>query len=461
MSSSTTSHKLDKPALTDEDKRRKHAEAQHKYREKNLEATREKARERMGRLCEGAKPLKRRLERQQRQSRDADYREAKFLAEFGVSAFYDYYFAHQRLLGVDELPGISRQYRKDMANAPEAHKEKDGFLVYSYRNLRPQATNPASVAAVPIQPKLKRDAFLCPSPPPSHLHGLDLPGSLLPQPHKLHDGLRARRQRAQVMVPCSPCWAVYKTLRTDTEHQADVSGAPVFTFRTRAEAEAYWAANCRKNHPHNDEGSEEDGSPPPFSTPARSASRSAPVNAVRASVKRETPVKDKVEEAKTPLFREDSEVSPLSRPRKHPSPASPPSSRKHSTSASVHSVSPMPHKPNLPEHFPAQGSEDDTIAGVPDSGGQNHPAELQRTRKGRPQDPRPNPASLPAVSVCESTVWSQNQWLRRGARFAGDADMGGGSFFFVGLLSWHVKAYPAARLNRLGWILDGAAEIDG
>jgi hypothetical protein len=43
-----------------------------------------------------------------------------------VSAFHDYYLAHQRLLGIDELPGISRQYRKDMANAPEAHKEKDG-----------------------------------------------------------------------------------------------------------------------------------------------------------------------------------------------------------------------------------------------------------------------------------------------------------------------------------------------
>ncbi|KAJ7791102.1 hypothetical protein B0H13DRAFT_2394384 [Mycena leptocephala] len=48
---------------------------------------------------------------------------------------------------------------------------------------------------------------------------------------------------------------------------------------------------------------------------------SAPANAVRASVKREVrasakrepPVKDDMEEAKTPLFREDGEVSPLSR----------------------------------------------------------------------------------------------------------------------------------------------------
>ncbi|KAJ7689509.1 hypothetical protein B0H14DRAFT_2652801 [Mycena olivaceomarginata] len=53
----------------------------------------------------------------------------------------------------------------------------------------------------------------------------------------------------------------------------------------------------------------------------------------------------------------------------------------------------MHHKPNLPEYFRAQGREDDTMTGVPGSGGQSHPVELQRTHKGRPQDPRPNPAS--------------------------------------------------------------------
>ncbi|KAJ7813919.1 hypothetical protein B0H13DRAFT_2382097 [Mycena leptocephala] len=132
-------------------------------------------------------------------------------------------------------------------------------------------------------------------------------------------------------------------LRMDAEHQADVSGSAVLTFRTRVEAQAHWAADCREFHPHgrdNDdgEGSEEENepsrpsSPPPFSTPARSAPRSttracsAPANTVRASVKREVrasakrepPVKDDVEEAKTPLFREDGEVSPLSRLRKRP-----------------------------------------------------------------------------------------------------------------------------------------------
>ncbi|KAJ7831315.1 hypothetical protein B0H14DRAFT_3464160 [Mycena olivaceomarginata] len=115
------------------------------------------------------------------------------------------------------------------------------------------------------------------------------------------------------------------TKKTDTEHQADISGCPIFTFRTRAEAEAQWAAHCSQTHPHgcendaghNDEGSEDEddpsrpSSPPPFLTPARSAprstprTRSTPANAVRASVKREAPVKDEVKEAKTPLFWKD------------------------------------------------------------------------------------------------------------------------------------------------------------
>jgi hypothetical protein len=49
----------------------------------------------------------------------------KFVAEFGEAAFHDYYLTHQRLLGVDELPGISRQYRKDIhKKGSEAKKTK-------------------------------------------------------------------------------------------------------------------------------------------------------------------------------------------------------------------------------------------------------------------------------------------------------------------------------------------------
>ncbi|KAJ7936381.1 hypothetical protein B0H13DRAFT_2303772 [Mycena leptocephala] len=137
------------------------------------------------------------------------------------------------------------------------------------------------------------------------------------------------------------------TKKADAEFQAKVCKSPVLTFGTRAEAEAHWAADCRQSHPHardndaghNDEASEEEDDPSrpsyplPFSTPARFASRSIPANAVRASVKREAPVKVKVEEAKVPLFREDSEVSPLSRPRKRPTPPRPPSSHKRSASS--------------------------------------------------------------------------------------------------------------------------------
>ncbi|KAJ7208899.1 hypothetical protein GGX14DRAFT_395524 [Mycena pura] len=133
------------------------------------------------------------------------------------------------------------------------------------------------------------------------------------------------------------------TKKTDAEYQADVSGAPVLTFRTRADAEAHWASNCHAFHPHgHDKGSEEEkepsgpSSPPPFSTPARSAPRSAtharstPANAVRspaklpghASIKRQPPVEDEVEERKVPLFRENDEVSPLSRTRNLPGRAS-------------------------------------------------------------------------------------------------------------------------------------------
>jgi hypothetical protein len=53
----------------------------------------------------------------------------KFIADYGEDAFYGYYLAEQRLLGIDELPGISRRYRKGMVNAPEApggQKEKGG-----------------------------------------------------------------------------------------------------------------------------------------------------------------------------------------------------------------------------------------------------------------------------------------------------------------------------------------------
>ncbi|KAJ6592984.1 hypothetical protein B0H19DRAFT_1245783 [Mycena capillaripes] len=127
------------------------------------------------------------------------------------------------------------------------------------------------------------------------------------------------------------------TLKKDAEFQAAFAGPDVFRFPTRAEAEAYWAANCRKNHLHAglnvEEGEGEHGSPPRFPTPAPTpppfstpVKRESPRKFVRresrASVKREARVKDEAEEREAPLFREDDEVSPLSRPRKRPLPPS-------------------------------------------------------------------------------------------------------------------------------------------
>ncbi|KAJ7885833.1 hypothetical protein B0H13DRAFT_1889456 [Mycena leptocephala] len=311
MSSPTTPRKVDKPAVNDEEKRRKHAEAQRKYRKRNLDATREKACERMGRLRESAKPLKRRLERKQRRSRDAEYQEVlrkrKFVAEFGETAFHKYYIAHQRLLAVDHLPGISQQYRKDVANAQkekgrDAKKKKEGKKRVKIQNFQEICER-----------RIQHRNYTTDSE---------------------HDS-NPRKWWFLIMN------VGLFTKKADTVFQAKVCKSPVLTFGTCVEAEAHWAADCRQSHPHardNDEASEEEGdpshpSPLPFSTPARSASCSIPANAVRASVKCEAPVKDKVEEAEVPLFREDSEVSPLSRPRKRPTPLRPPSSHKRSTSS--------------------------------------------------------------------------------------------------------------------------------
>ncbi|KAJ7791103.1 hypothetical protein B0H13DRAFT_1936071 [Mycena leptocephala] len=52
--------------------------------------------------AKNTKPLKARLQRKQRRGRDAENREVlrkrKFVAEFGETAFHDYYLTHQRLL---------------------------------------------------------------------------------------------------------------------------------------------------------------------------------------------------------------------------------------------------------------------------------------------------------------------------------------------------------------------------
>ncbi|KAJ6463578.1 hypothetical protein DFH09DRAFT_1347244 [Mycena vulgaris] len=205
------------------------------------------------------------------------------------------------------------------------------------------------------------------------------------------------------------------TKKVDTEFQAQTSGSPVLTFRTRAEAEAHWAANCREFHLHrrdnnNEEGSEEEGndsslppSPPPSPTPqlphrVRQHAVRSVKRKVHVSVKREVSAPLLVkEEPEAPLFREDGDISPLSRPRKHLTPPSPPSSRRRSTSPSAHSVSlrtPGPDASPSRASPPSTGMSTGSIssvsslsASVPSSGSCAAPP--LRSLQGHPRSSRP------------------------------------------------------------------------
>ncbi|KAJ7934574.1 hypothetical protein B0H13DRAFT_2305674 [Mycena leptocephala] len=302
MSSANTSQKLDKPGVTDEEKHCKHAEAQRKYRGRNLEATREKARERMSRLRENTKPLKARLQRKQLEaempkSRDVDatsyrLRKRKFVAEFGETAFHDYYLTHQRLLGVDELPGISR-------STARTQKRFLGLQLQKFEAARDES----GIGGVcPDSAKPKRDRLLaftttifmvCKAPfyPNRRNYTSD----------REHDG--NSRKSWFLVLP-----------QEDAEHQAVVSGSPILTFpralRRRLTGRPTAANFTPTGAQRRWEGLEEENEPPAlpplrhFRPHAclRSTTRacSVPANAVRASVKREVrasakrepPVKD-------------------------------------------------------------------------------------------------------------------------------------------------------------------------
>ncbi|KAJ7718978.1 hypothetical protein B0H14DRAFT_2643135 [Mycena olivaceomarginata] len=389
MSPENTSQKLNNPGITDEEKRRKHAEAQRKYRERNLEATREKARERMSRLRESAKPLKARLQRKQRRGRDAENREVlrkrKFVAEFGQDAFHDYYLPHLRLLAVDELPGISRQYRKDVANTPEAHKEKGGDTKKKKAKKEPlflqlqkfEAARDESVASVPIRPNQSAALpfFKCPSPLSSMICRLPFyPNHGNYKSDDEHD-LNARKfwflvLRAGLFTKrlhlshargggCSLGGALSRLPhpRRPKRRRLGRGGRPLFLPSTVSDPRAFHTAFDDTSTLH------------PGKTVRASIKREVRASIKRevcASVKREAPSLVK-EVAKAPLFRDDGEVSPLSRPRKRPTPPSPPSSRKRSPSATAHSVSPRTPGPDAsPSHAspPSTGTSAGSISSV-------------------------------------------------------------------------------------------------
>ncbi|KAJ7790882.1 hypothetical protein B0H14DRAFT_2625544 [Mycena olivaceomarginata] len=89
-----------------------HAEAQRKYREKNLEETRAKARDRMRRMRARRTPEEVEKASRQRKEGDADYREfpsrrrRNFINKYGESHFMNVYLPLYAQLGKKHLPGL-------------------------------------------------------------------------------------------------------------------------------------------------------------------------------------------------------------------------------------------------------------------------------------------------------------------------------------------------------------------
>ncbi|KAJ7715705.1 hypothetical protein B0H14DRAFT_2644063 [Mycena olivaceomarginata] len=95
------------PVEAEKDQRSKrHAEAQERYREKNLETTRAKAHERMQRLRVNRTPEQVLKASENRRSSDADYNEQRFVGKYGPLHYLDYYCPQYKLQGKRHLVGL-------------------------------------------------------------------------------------------------------------------------------------------------------------------------------------------------------------------------------------------------------------------------------------------------------------------------------------------------------------------
>ncbi|KAJ7120516.1 hypothetical protein C8R43DRAFT_1136892 [Mycena crocata] len=129
MSSKKKNHSPFAPLGPEEEKRKRHAKAQREYRNRNLEATRAKARERMADLRSRIQsPKQRYLARKNRRKTDADYREQlrrqKFVAEFGHEAFLEFYYPQYKICGTPHLAGVRTPWEEAAANKAECEKKK-------------------------------------------------------------------------------------------------------------------------------------------------------------------------------------------------------------------------------------------------------------------------------------------------------------------------------------------------
>ncbi|KAJ7119336.1 hypothetical protein C8R43DRAFT_960083 [Mycena crocata] len=112
------------PPTAEENKRFKHAEAQCRYRERKLEETRAKARERMAQLRGNHTPEQVRAAAEKRRPADAEHREVvrrrKFRETYGEDTFFDLYIPQYALQGVKHLPYL----RLDPADLKKKQEEQ-------------------------------------------------------------------------------------------------------------------------------------------------------------------------------------------------------------------------------------------------------------------------------------------------------------------------------------------------
>ncbi|KAJ7475285.1 hypothetical protein B0H11DRAFT_1918250 [Mycena galericulata] len=295
MSSEKTSSSSITPPDSEEDKRRKHAEAQRRYREKNLAATHEKARVRMRTLRDKIAASRRltRLAAAQRHVRDAEDREVKrkrkFVAKFGHRAFFDYYLPQHDILGVEHLPGLTAKYARE--HGLDATSTQFSPLLSS--------TVPSmAVCEIPFYPN----------------------GNYISDVE--HD-VNPRKLWFLILD-----WGLY-TKKSDA---AVVVGAKILIFDLRGDAERRWAENCRKWHTHTPGESSSDvstlGAPLARSTARSTASAPAPTSVTTTpsctKAKQAAPVHTQVKEERRPkplpLFvdDDDDDVAPVCR-RSHAS----------------------------------------------------------------------------------------------------------------------------------------------
>ncbi|KAJ6592089.1 hypothetical protein DFH09DRAFT_1073164 [Mycena vulgaris] len=96
-----------KGKLSDKEKHASHAEAQRRFRERNLDATCAQARQRMQRLCaQPRSPEEVQQALKKRREADTTDNELKFVAKHGHDNFMDYYFPKYTELGQKYLPRL-------------------------------------------------------------------------------------------------------------------------------------------------------------------------------------------------------------------------------------------------------------------------------------------------------------------------------------------------------------------